>query len=82
VCFLSIPLVFSVANNTTEAEEKLTPDSTKSTQQKVSETITDIADRVVRGGQTDDSKSTTQAAFDKAQRASDNAVHGGVTSSM
>lgn len=57
------------------------PDSTKSTQDKVKETVTDTGDRLARGLQSDDSKGGTQEAFDKAQRAEDN-HNGGATSSM
>lgn len=65
-----------------EAKEEITPDSTKSTQDKVKETFTDTTDRVARGFQTDDSKGGAQEAFDKTQRASDNNVHGGASNSM
>ncbi|PKY07359.1 putative chaperone/heat shock protein Hsp12 [Aspergillus campestris IBT 28561] len=65
-----------------KAKEEITPDSTKSTQDKVKETFTDTTDRVARGGQSDDSKSTGQQAFDKTQRAHDNESHGGATNSI
>ncbi|KGO64549.1 Heat shock protein 9/12 [Penicillium italicum] len=67
---------------TTKAKEELTPDSTKSTQDKVKETVTDTSDRATRGLQTDDSKGVGQEAFDKTQRASDNHGHGGATGSI
>jgi hypothetical protein len=66
----------------TEAKEEITPDSSKSTQDKVKETFTDTTDRVARGFQTDDSKSGPQEAFDKTQRSHDNEAHGGATGSM
>lgn len=66
----------------TKAKEELTPDSTKSTQDKIKEGVTDTTDRFARGGQTDESKSTTQEAFDKTQRSHDNHAHGGATSSI
>lgn len=66
----------------TEAKEEATPDSMKSTQDKVKETFTDTTDRVTRGAQGDDSKSAPQEAFDKTQRAHDNEAHGGATNSM
>jgi hypothetical protein len=66
----------------TEAKEEITPDSSKSTQDKVKESFTDTTDRVARGFQTDDSKSAPQEAFDKTQRTHDNEAHGGATSSM
>ncbi|OKL60956.1 heat shock protein [Talaromyces atroroseus] len=66
----------------TKAKEEITPDSSKSTQQKVKETFTDTTDRLARGTQPDDDKSTAQSAFDKSQRTSDNEAHGGATSSI
>ncbi|CEO59916.1 Heat shock protein hsp9 [Penicillium brasilianum] len=66
----------------TKAKEEITPDSTKSTQDKVKETFTDTTDRVARGFQTDDSKSAPQEAFDKTQRSHDNEAHGGATGSI
>lgn len=65
-----------------EAKEEITPDSTKSTQDKVKETVTDTSDRFARGLQTDDSKSTGQEAFDKTQRSHDNAAHGGASNNL
>lgn len=65
-----------------EAKEEITPDSSKSTQDKIKETVTDTTDRVARGFQSDDSKSAPQQAFDKTQRTHDNEAHGGATSSM
>ncbi|XHG01536.1 hypothetical protein AWENTII_004914 [Aspergillus wentii] len=64
-----------------EAKEEITPDSTKSTQDKISETATDAKERVTRGLQPDDSKSSTQEAFDRAQRAKDN-NNGGASESL
>jgi len=66
----------------TKAEEKLTPDSTKSTQQKVKEAVTDTGDKAARGLQTDDSKSTAQEVSDKAGRSKDEHVHGGTGESI
>ncbi|KAJ5597604.1 Heat shock protein 9/12 [Penicillium hordei] len=66
----------------TKAKEEITPDSTKSTQDKAKETVTDYTDRATRGLQTDGSKGVGQEAFDKTQRASDNLGHGGTTSSI
>lgn len=60
----------------------MTPDSAKSTQDKVKETATDTMDRVFRGTQPDEDKSASQEAFDKGQRMHDNEEHGGATSSM
>lgn len=64
-----------------EAKEEMTPDSSKSTQDKVKETVTDTGDRMARGFQSDDSKGGTQEAFDKTQRVHDD-NNGGATSSM
>ncbi|RAH46070.1 heat shock 9/12 family protein [Aspergillus aculeatinus CBS 121060] len=66
----------------TKAKEEITPDSTKSTQDKVKETFTDTTDRLARGTQSDQSKSTTQEAFDKTQRSHDNTAHGGASQSI
>ncbi|GFF23759.1 heat shock protein hsp9 [Aspergillus udagawae] len=66
----------------TKAKEEITPDSTKSTQQKVKESVTDTGDRVARGLQTDGSKSGPQEAFDKTQRSHDNHAHGGASGSI
>ncbi|PYH46830.1 heat shock 9/12 family protein [Aspergillus saccharolyticus JOP 1030-1] len=66
----------------TKAKEEITPDSTKSTQDKVKETVTDTTDRLARGTQSDNSKSTTQEAFDKTQRSHDNHAHGGSSGSI
>ncbi|KAH0538516.1 hypothetical protein FGG08_004903 [Glutinoglossum americanum] len=66
----------------TKAREEITPDSTKSTQDKVKETFTDTTDRLARGIQSDESKSTGQGTFDKTQRASDREGHGGTTQSV
>ncbi|EEH22302.1 hypothetical protein PABG_04513 [Paracoccidioides brasiliensis Pb03] len=65
----------------TKAKEEITPDSTKSTQQKVKEAFTDTGDRIARGVQPDHDKSAGQDVFDKTQRASDN-QRGGATESI
>lgn len=64
-----------------KAQEKFTPDSSKSTLDKTKETITDTADRIAAGTQSDSSKSTTQEAFDKTRREKDQA-HGGTSESV
>ncbi|OQD74680.1 hypothetical protein PENDEC_c010G06189 [Penicillium decumbens] len=69
-------------NFSTKAKEEATPDSMKSTQDKVKETVTDTTDRVSRGIQGDDNKSGPQEAFDKTQRAHDNEAHGGTSRSI
>ncbi|KAJ5898858.1 hypothetical protein N7495_003602 [Penicillium taxi] len=66
----------------TKAKEEITPDSSKSTQDKIKETVTDTSDRIARGVQPDDSKSKPQEAFDKTQRTHDNAAHGGASNSV
>jgi len=55
----------------TQAKEKITPDSTKSTQEKAKESLTGTTDRIARGVQGDESKSTGQEIHDKAQRTTD-----------
>ncbi|EKG12452.1 hypothetical protein MPH_10408 [Macrophomina phaseolina MS6] len=60
----------------TKAKEELTPDSTKSTQQKTKETFTDTGDKLARGLQSDDSKSTGQEVGDKVGRSHDRHEHG------
>ncbi|KAL2811112.1 heat shock protein 9/12-domain-containing protein [Aspergillus granulosus] len=61
----------------TKAKEEFTPDSTKSTQDKLKEGFTDTTDRISRGLQPDDQKGGAQQAFDKSQRSHDNHAHGG-----
>ncbi|EZF30784.1 heat shock protein [Trichophyton mentagrophytes] len=65
----------------TKAKEELTPDSTKSQQDKIGEAFTDTKDRIARGVQPDDQKGTAQQIFDKGQRASDN-QSGGATQAI
>lgn len=72
----------NLANIGTEAKEEMTPDSAKSTQDKVQESFTDTKDRVVRGVQPDENKSATQEAYDKGQRMHDDKSHGGGASSV
>ncbi|KAI5793905.1 putative chaperone/heat shock protein Hsp12 [Peziza echinospora] len=66
----------------TQAKEKITPDSSKSTLDKAGEGITNTADKVAGAVQGDASKSNTQSAFDKTRREKDNAVHGGTGESI
>ncbi|ODQ56219.1 heat shock protein 9/12, partial [Saitoella complicata NRRL Y-17804] len=58
---------------TTEAKEELTPESQKSYLDKAKEGVTDTADKLAGGLQTDDSKSAGQATFDKLRREKDSA---------
>ncbi|KAJ9647210.1 hypothetical protein H2201_003362 [Coniosporium apollinis] len=62
---------------TDKASEHMTPDSTKSTTEKTKEAFTDTTDKLARGMQSDDSKSTSQSVTDKASRSKDEHVHGG-----
>ncbi|KAJ4365677.1 hypothetical protein N0V83_008297 [Neocucurbitaria cava] len=61
----------------TKAEEKATPDSSKSTLDKTKESITGAGDKAARGAQPDHDKSTTQSVGDKVGRSKDENVHGG-----
>ena len=61
----------------TKAEEKMTPDSSKSTLDKTKEGLTGAGDKVARGAQPDHNKSTTQEVSDKFGRSKDENVHGG-----
>ncbi|KAI5859127.1 heat shock protein 9/12-domain-containing protein [Tricharina praecox] len=56
------------------AEEKITPDSSKSTMDKAKENVTTTADKVAGELQTDSSKSTSQAGFDKGRREKETVV--------
>ncbi|KAF1970446.1 putative chaperone/heat shock protein Hsp12 [Bimuria novae-zelandiae CBS 107.79] len=60
----------------TKAKEHVTPDSTKSTTQKMKETVTDTGDKFARGAQPDHEKSLGQEATDKMGRSHDREVHG------
>lgn len=74
-----LELAFTNTNNHcfTEAKEGLQPDSTKSTTDKIGETITDAGDKVSRGVVPDSQKSTGQSMTDKAGRSKDQATSGG-----
>lgn len=56
-----------------QAQEKLTPDSQKSTLDKASETATGLSDKAAAAVQPSDSKSTTQKAGDSLRGGSDDA---------
>ncbi|KAI9888479.1 MAG: hypothetical protein M1814_006897 [Vezdaea aestivalis] len=60
----------------TKAKEGITPDSSKTTAEKLKETVTTGADRVAAQGP-GESKSTTQQAADRATHSKDEAAHGG-----
>jgi hypothetical protein len=60
----------------------MTPDSSKSTTDKLSEGFTDTSDKVRRDVQSDSSKSTTQSIGDKLSREKDDKVHGGTDESF
>ncbi|PNS21246.1 hypothetical protein CAC42_1025 [Sphaceloma murrayae] len=51
--------------------EKMTPDSSKSTTDKIKEGVTDTTDKAARGVQPDSSKSNTQETADKLGRSKD-----------
>ncbi|CCX30425.1 putative chaperone/heat shock protein Hsp12 [Pyronema domesticum] len=55
-------------------EEKITPDSSKSTVDKAKENVTTAADRFAGEMQPDSSKSSTQEGFDKSRREKDTIV--------
>jgi hypothetical protein len=57
----------------TELGDKATPDSSKSTMDKVGDTITGAADKVGRDAVPDSQKSTTQSVGDKMSREKDHA---------
>ncbi|KAF2835885.1 putative chaperone/heat shock protein Hsp12 [Patellaria atrata CBS 101060] len=65
----------------TKAKESMTPDSSKSTTDKISEGFTDTTDKFARGAP-DSNKSTTQEIGDKMGRSKDNEVHGGASESL
>jgi len=52
----------------TRAKEEVTPDSSKSTTERVKETVTDTKDRIARGLKPDERKGPGQEVFDKTQR--------------
>lgn len=81
-CLAIFPSSRYGADTSAEAKEEITPDSTKSTQDKIKETVTDTTDRFARGTQPDDQKSIGQQAVDKGERAHDNKAHGGATETM
>lgn len=60
----------------TKMTEGMVPDSSKSTQQKMKETVTDTGDKIARGVQPDDQKSAGQNLTDKMGRSKDREVHG------
>ncbi|CAO2656297.1 Nn.00g051000.m01.CDS01 [Neocucurbitaria sp. VM-36] len=66
----------------TKAEEKMTPDSSKSTLDKTKESLTGAGDKAARGAQPDSNKSTTQSVGDKFGRSKDEEVHGGSGGSL
>ncbi|RPA76086.1 putative chaperone/heat shock protein Hsp12 [Ascobolus immersus RN42] len=61
----------------TQAKEKMTPDSSKSAAQRTKESVTDIGDRVAADLKPDSSKSGTQEVFDKGRRSKDTHTDGG-----
>ncbi|KAI9666356.1 MAG: hypothetical protein M1821_004292 [Bathelium mastoideum] len=65
-----------------KAKEHITPDSSKSTTDKLKETVTSGGDKTARELQSDDSKTTTQSISDKFGREKDDKVHGGTGDSV
>ncbi|KAF8543062.1 heat shock protein 9/12-domain-containing protein [Trichophaea hybrida] len=55
-------------------EEKITPDSSKSSVDKAKEDVTTTSDKAVGEMQPDSSKSSTQEGFDKSRREKDSIV--------
>jgi len=62
-----------------QVEETITPDSQKSTLDKVTESVTSAGDRVAASLQPGDSKSTTQKLSDETRSTSDSAEDTGKT---
>lgn len=60
----------------------MTPDSSKSTTDKLSDNVTDAGDKVAREFQSDDSKGATQSMADKMGREKDKEVHGSTGDSI
>jgi hypothetical protein len=56
---------------TTKAKEMITPNSSKSDYDKTKENVTDSVDKFKGDTQSDSSKGTTQAMFDKGKREKD-----------
>ncbi|KAF2433800.1 putative chaperone/heat shock protein Hsp12 [Tothia fuscella] len=65
-----------------KAKEHMTPDSSKSTQTKIKESVTGTSDKVARGIVPDSEKSTGQSFTDKVGRSKDEHVHGGTHESI
>ncbi|KAF1984068.1 hypothetical protein K402DRAFT_423147 [Aulographum hederae CBS 113979] len=65
----------------TKAEEKMTPNSSKSTTDKITEGLTDTGDKMARAAP-DGSKSDSQSFADKMGRSKDEHVHGGTHESI
>ncbi|KAF1362588.1 putative chaperone/heat shock protein Hsp12 [Lizonia empirigonia] len=66
----------------TKAEEKMTPDSSKSTLDKTTESLTGTTDKIAREAQPDSSKTDAQSFGDKVGRSKDNTVHGSTHESI
>ncbi|GIJ83292.1 hypothetical protein Asppvi_002111 [Aspergillus pseudoviridinutans] len=66
----------------TKAKEEITPDSQKSTWDKVKETVSDATDRVTGSAQGDSQKSYTQQAYDSMRGEKDDQAHGSSTQTM
>lgn len=60
----------------------MTPDSQKSTMDKMKETVTDATDRLTGSAQGDSQKSYSQQAYDSIRGGADNQTHGSSTETM
>ncbi|KAL9094824.1 MAG: hypothetical protein Q9165_002773 [Trypethelium subeluteriae] len=65
-----------------KAKEHITPDSSKSTTDKLKESFTSTTDKGARELQSDSSKTASQSAADKLGREKDDKVHGGTGDSV
>ncbi|KAF2500819.1 hypothetical protein BU16DRAFT_479505 [Lophium mytilinum] len=73
---------FARKDFSTKVKESATPDSTKSTGQKIKEAVTGSGDKIARGAQPDSSKSDTQEISDKFGRSKDRNTHGSTGESI
>jgi hypothetical protein len=66
----------------TQMKEGMQPDSTKSTADKMKESVTDAGDKVSRNVVPDTHKSDSQGVADNLTQSKDNTVHGGTSESI
>jgi len=67
---------------TTRAKEEVTPDSSKSTTERIKESVTDTKDRIARSLKPDEHKGPGQEAVDKAERVHENEPLKGATNTV